>query len=66
MQKFKVTRAKNPAVTIRHEAVRHLILNGVLTLEFIRSEKNLADPLTKGLNRKVVLESSRGIGLRPV
>ena len=64
--KSSVYNGKKRHIYIRHEAVRHLILNGVLTLEFIRSEKNLADPLTKGLNRKVVLESSRGIGLRPV
>ncbi len=57
---------KKRHIRIRHEAVRHLILNGVLTMEYIRSERNLADPLTKGLNRKMVLETSRGMGLRPI
>lgn len=57
---------KKRHIRIRHEAVRHLILNGVLTMEYIRSERNLADPLTKGLNRKMVLESSMGMGLKPI
>jgi len=34
-----------------------LLKHGVISLEYVRSEKNLADPLMKGLPRKVVLES---------
>jgi len=36
----------------------------VLSLKYVRSEKNLADPLTKGLPRIVVLELSREMGLK--
>ncbi|KAK8635371.1 hypothetical protein V6N13_004110 [Hibiscus sabdariffa] len=57
---------KKRHIRIRHESVRHLIRNGVLSLEYVRSERNLADPLTKGLSRKLVLDSSRGIGLKPI
>ena len=32
-------------------------------LNFIKSEKNIADPLTKGLSRSMVLDTSREIGL---
>ena len=45
---------KKRHIRIRHESVRDLITNGVICLDFVRSEKNLADPLTKGLNRKLV------------
>lgn len=41
-------------------------MSGVLSMEYVRSERNLADPLTKGLNRRLVLEMSRGMGLKPV
>ena len=57
--KSSVYNGKKRHIRIRHESVRHLILNGVLTLEFIKSEKNQADLLTKGLNMNVILESSR-------
>ncbi|XP_019199897.1 PREDICTED: uncharacterized protein LOC109193510 [Ipomoea nil] len=42
-----------------------LILNGVITMEFVRSERNIADPFTKGLNRKDILDTSREMGLEP-
>ncbi|KAK9035489.1 hypothetical protein V6N11_077528 [Hibiscus sabdariffa] len=51
---------KKRHIHIRHESMRHLIRNGVLSLEYVRSERNLADPLTKGLSQKLVLDSSRG------
>ena len=38
----------------------------MISLQFVRSENNLADPFTKGLTKKVVLESSRGMGLKPL
>ncbi|KAK8683991.1 hypothetical protein V6N13_040029 [Hibiscus sabdariffa] len=57
---------KKRHIHIRHGSVRHLIRNGVLSLEYVRSERNLAYPLTKGLSRKLVLDSSRGIGLKPI
>ena len=37
-----------------------------MTLEFVRSEDNLADPLTKGLARSKVIITSRGMGLKPI
>ena len=30
------------------------IENGVISLEFVKSERNLADPFTKGLSKKLV------------
>ena len=37
-----------------------------MILDFVKSEKNIADPLTKGLSRSVVLDSSREMGLSPL
>ena len=35
-------------------------------LEFVRLELNLVDLLTKPLNKKLVEETSRGMGLMPI
>ncbi|XP_019173288.1 PREDICTED: uncharacterized protein LOC109168888 [Ipomoea nil] len=55
---------KRRHIRVRHESVRQLIVNGVITLEYVKSEKNIADPLTKGLNRKGILDTSREMGLK--
>uniref|UniRef100_A0A2N9HRF5 Uncharacterized protein n=1 Tax=Fagus sylvatica TaxID=28930 RepID=A0A2N9HRF5_FAGSY len=64
--KNKLYNGKQRHMRLRHNIVRQLINNGVIALEFVRSEKNLADPLTKGLSRKLVHDTSRGMGLRPI
>ena len=43
-----------------------LLSNGIMTIEYIRSKENIADPLTKGLTREQVSKSSRGMGLKPM
>jgi hypothetical protein len=37
----------------------------VITLDYIHTEKNLADPFTKGLSRNVIDAASKEVGLRP-
>jgi len=51
-------------IRIRHGVVKKLLKHGVISLEYVRSNKNLVDPITKGLPRRVVIESSRGMGLK--
>ncbi|GJR29048.1 zinc finger, CCHC-type containing protein [Tanacetum coccineum] len=34
---------------VRHSIIRELIMNGVISIEFVRSQHNLADHLTKGV-----------------
>jgi hypothetical protein len=43
--------------------VRQLIETDVMSMDFVRSERNLANPLTKPLARRLVSETLRGIGL---
>ncbi|KAH1082828.1 hypothetical protein J1N35_022589, partial [Gossypium stocksii] len=52
---------KKRHIRIRHESVRHLIKNKVLALEYMRSKRNIVDPLTKGLRTKMVLDASNGM-----
>jgi len=37
-----------------------------VTLNFVKSEKNLGDVLTKGLSRSLVLKSSRENGVKSI
>ena len=39
-------------------------MNGVISIEFVRSQQNLADHLTKGLARDLVIKSTKGMGLK--
>ena len=54
----------NRHIQIRLKSILRL-LGKVVILDIVISEKNLVDPLIKGLSKSVVLESSREIGLSP-
>nr|GEV75979.1 zinc finger, CCHC-type [Tanacetum cinerariifolium] len=49
---------------VRHSMIREIIMNGVIFIEFVRSQHNLADDLTKGLARDLVIKSVIGMGLK--
>ncbi|GJS65834.1 zinc finger, CCHC-type containing protein [Tanacetum coccineum] len=55
---------KSRHLSVRHSMIRELITNGVVSIEFVRSQQNLADHLTKGLARDLVLKSAEGMGLK--
>ncbi|GJZ61452.1 zinc finger, CCHC-type containing protein [Tanacetum coccineum] len=50
---------KSRHLGVRHSMIRELIMNGVVFIEFVRSQQNLADDLTKGLARDLVLKSDK-------
>ena len=50
----------------RHNTVRQLLSNGIISMDYIKSKDNLADPLTKGLTREQENCTSRGMGLKPM
>jgi hypothetical protein len=39
--------------------------SGVISVTYISTKKNLADPFTKGLSRNVTENASSEIGMRP-
>ena len=51
---------------MRHSVVRELITHGIITVQYVRSEQNLVDHLTKGLARDLVAKSAGGVGLKSV
>ena len=60
--KSKVYNGKSQHIQLR---LRQLIDNDVMSLNFVRSKRNLANPLTKPLARRLVSNTSRGIELIP-
>ena len=64
--KYKMFNGKNRHTSLRHNIVRQLAETGVISLNFVRSELNLANLLTKPLNRKLVEQTSRGIEFLPI
>ena len=57
---------KRRHLRVRHKSIRNLISHGVISLDFVRSENNITDPLTKGLTRQQVLKSSMGMRLESI
>ena len=55
---------KSRHIRRRHNTIRQLLSDGIMTIEYIRLKENIADPLTKGLTREQVSKSSRGMGLK--
>ena len=50
----------------RHNTIRQLLSTGIVTIDYVKSKDNIADPLTKGLNRELVDKASKGMGLKPM
>ena len=62
----QVYNCKSRHLGVRHNAVRELITHKTITMQYVRSEQNLADHLTKGLTRDLVAKSTGGVGLKSV
>jgi hypothetical protein len=67
----KVNSTKDNAKSTRHvkrrlKSVRKLRNSGVITVAYIQTDKNLADPFTKGLSRNVIEIALRELSMRPM
>ena len=58
--------SKSRHIRHRHNTVRQLLSNENISIDYIKSKDNLADPLTKGLTREQVNCTSRGMRLKPM
>mgnify|MGYP001050327040 CR=1 FL=1 len=61
----KIYNGKSGHISLRHEFVRKLIRDGIISIIYVKSSNNLADPLTKGLSRDVVKGTTARMGLKP-
>ena len=64
--KNKIFNGKNRHIRLRHNIVIQFLETGVISLGFVRSELNLTNPLTEPRNKKLVEETSRGMGLMSI
>ena len=48
---------KSRHIRRRHNTIRQLISTEVISVDYVKSKDNIADPLTKGLNRELVEKS---------
>ena len=46
--------------------IRQRLSTGVISVDFVKSKDNIADPLAKGLNRELVEKSLKGMRLKLV
>uniref|UniRef100_A0A2N9HDI0 CCHC-type domain-containing protein n=1 Tax=Fagus sylvatica TaxID=28930 RepID=A0A2N9HDI0_FAGSY len=53
----KIYNGKSRHISLRHEYVRQLIEDGVISIVYVKSSGNLADPFTKGLSRDMIWKS---------
>ncbi|GKA85904.1 zinc finger, CCHC-type containing protein, partial [Tanacetum coccineum] len=60
----KMYNGKSRHLGVRYSMIRKLIVNEMVSKEFVRSQQNLGDHLTKGLSRDLVLKSAKGMGLK--
>ena len=58
--------SKSRHIRRRHNTVRQLLSNGIISIDYIIFEENIADLLTKGLTKELVYSSSKGMGLKPI
>ena len=57
---------KSRHIRRRHNIIRQLLSTGIISIDYVKSKDNIVDPLTKGLNKKLVEKLSRGMGLKPI
>jgi hypothetical protein len=61
--KNKSFNSKNWRIRWRHDVVKQLLKNEIISIDYVKSKMNLVDPLTKPLGRKIILETSKGMRL---
>ena len=57
---------KSRHIRRRHNTIKQQLSTWVIYIDYVKSKDNIADPLTKGLNRELVGKSSKGMGLKPL
>nr|GEY03503.1 hypothetical protein [Tanacetum cinerariifolium] len=57
---------KSRHLVVRLSTVRELIINGVIYVDFVRSQQNMTDHLTKGIARDLMHKSAIGMGLKSI
>jgi len=62
LKHVNVNKKLNKHIHVKLKSIKRLI-NKIVFLNFVKSEKNITDPLAKCLSRSVVLDTSREMGI---
>ncbi|GJR43159.1 hypothetical protein Tco_1311262 [Tanacetum coccineum] len=62
----QIYNGKSRHLGVRHSMIKELIMNCVISIEFVQSQQYLAIHLTKGLARNLVIKSVIGMGLKSI
>jgi len=57
---------KSRPIRRKHSTVRSYLSGGIINVDYIKSNDNLADPFTKALAKDRVWNTSRGMGLKSI
>ena len=57
---------KSRHIGLCHNYMQQLIKDGVITMDYVHSAQNLANPLTKGLARDLVIKTAKRMGLKSI
>ena len=63
--KNNIYNGKSRHIRRGHNTIKQLLSSEVISIQYIKSKENLANPLTKGLPREQVKYTSRVMGLKP-
>ncbi|CAN4119815.1 unnamed protein product [Withania somnifera] len=57
---------KSRHIRRRHNTIRQLLSTGIISIDYVKSKDNIADPLIKGLNKEAVEKMTKGMGVKPM
>nr|GEW06263.1 pentatricopeptide repeat-containing protein At1g52620 [Tanacetum cinerariifolium] len=57
--KNHIYNGKSIHIRRRHNTIKDLLRNGIISIDYVKSKENIVDPLTKGLCREQVIFTSR-------
>ena len=61
----KMYNGRSRHIGLRHDYIRQLIESGTISIVYVRSNNNLADPLIKTVSQDIVGVTLIGMGLKP-
>ena len=61
----KIYNGKSRHIGLKHDYIRQLIESGTISIVYVRSNNNLADPLIKTVSQDIVGVTLIGMGLKP-
>ena len=64
--KNSVYNGKSRHIRRRHNSIRQLLTNGIISIDYVKSKEILDDLLTKEVTRKQVTYTSKEIWLKPM